>query len=123
MEVILFALLILITGLKFVLSPKEGAEIIKLTSKNEEAIMLSGMVSLMFAFFIFLHSGLNPEFEWDNLFFWIGAMATIKGLVRLFTPKTSMKVLKRIKAPQVPIWGFFAIMLGLALIVIETQLV
>lgn len=122
MTLTLFALFVLILCFKFVLHPKSGYKLIKNTLHSEEGVMLSGVAALAFALLIFSTSGIKFTLSWESSLTWIGVFAVAKGLMRIYLPSVCLKWIKRIKAEQLPIWGFFGLAFALALIYLDTQI-
>lgn len=122
MSLTLVALFILLLCLKFVLDPKGTYKLLKHSVHKEEGVMLSGVAALAFAMLIFMETGFELDFEWEYLLAWIGLIAALKGVVRLFFPGWTVKWVKRIKAQQLPVWGFLGLLFALFLVYVDTQI-
>ncbi|MEK7146421.1 MAG: hypothetical protein AAB802_04565 [Patescibacteria group bacterium] len=124
MTLTLLALLLLPTSLLAVVNPKEVQRVIKGLAQNPEDRYVTGFVVLFLGFFVFSFSTHEFGFEWPHLMTWMGALIALKGLVWMLFPGFVEKMVKKFnKTEMIPFYGFLRLLIILALIYIDTQVI
>lgn len=121
MSLTLLALFALPICLKVVLDPSGTYKFLTEWSRSAGLQFLSAVGPMMMAVLIF--STTTPKFawSWDSVLSWMGVLMALKGISHLFPGLVAWKM-RMIKEDRLPMFGFFALLLLLGMVYIDTQL-
>jgi len=122
MTLTLLALFLMPIYLKMVLDPKRCYKFFKKIYTDNTAQFVMGILILMLALIILSSTGLNFAWEWESLLAWIGLITGIKGIVHLI-PGALENKLKWFKPERLPFFGFLGLVMALALVYVDTQVI
>ena len=120
MTLSLLAILMLPISFKMVLDPSGTRRVLKQWSDSEGMQFFSSIVILLLTLLIFTTSELSFGLDWDSLLTWLGVLTGIKGVVTLM-PRVNKWKMKVLTEERLPIAGFASMLLALALVYIDTQ--
>ncbi len=121
MSLTLLALFVLPICLKMVLNPSSMAKTLKEWGNSSGLQFLSAVGPMMLALLIFSTSTVKFAWSWDSVLSWLGALIALKGLSHLSPSLVAWKV-RWAKEDRLPMFGFFGLLLALAMVYIDTQL-
>jgi hypothetical protein len=121
MSLTLFALFGLPLCLKMVLDPTGTATLLKEWSRSASLQFISAVGPLMLAVLIFSTSKLHFAWSWDSVLSWMGILIVLKGLSHLSPTLVAWKM-TWMKEERLPMFGFLGLLLLLAMVYIDTQL-
>lgn len=121
MSLTLFALFGLPLCLKMVLDPTGTAKLLKEWSNSASLQFISAVGPLMLAVLIFSTSKLHFAWSWDSVLSWMGILIALKGLSHLSPTLVAWKM-TWMKEERLPMFGFLGLLLLLAMVYIDTQL-
>ncbi len=121
MSLTLLALFGLAPCLKMVLDPSGMARLLKEWEKSPALQWVSAMGPLGLALLIFSTSEVHFGWNWDSVLSWLGAIIALKGIGHL-SPKVVEWKMRFMKEERLPMYGFLGLLLLLAMVYIDTQL-
>lgn len=122
MTLTLLAIFLAPLYLKIVLDPKGSHKAYKAIAKSTELQMTFSLVLLLLALMIFSQTGLELSFTWESLLAWLGLITFVKA-VAILVPGLLEKKMKMISESKMPILGFVGLLMVLALVYVDTQLI
>ncbi|MEK9159401.1 MAG: hypothetical protein AAB383_01590 [Patescibacteria group bacterium] len=120
MSLTLLAILILPIAFKMVLDPSGMRRVLKDWDDSMGLQFFSGIMTLMLALLVFISSEMSFSWDWESLLSWMGVLIGIKGVACLIPSVTKWKV-RMLTETRMPIAGFAAMLVALALVYIDTQ--
>lgn len=120
MSLTLLAILMLPISFKMVLDPSGTRRVLKQWSDSEAMQFFSSIVILVIALLIFTTSEVSFGWDWESLLTWLGVLTGIKGALTL-VPSLNKWKMKLLTEERLPIAGFASMLLALALVYIDTQ--
>lgn len=121
MSLTLLALFMLAPSLKMVLDPTGTYKLFKEWSNSASLQFISAVGPLMLAMLIFSTSELHFAWSWDSILSWMGILIVLKGLSHLSPTLVAWKM-RMVKEERLPMFGFLGLLLALAMVYIDTQL-
>lgn len=120
MTLTLLALLILPLAFKMVLDPSGMRRVLKDWSDSEGLQFFSSIVLMMLALLILTTSPVSFKWDWESLLSWLGLLTGIKGVFTLSSRVNKWKM-RFLTEERLPIFGFISMLLALALVYVDTQ--
>lgn len=120
MTLTLLAILMLPISFKMVLDPQGTRRVLKQWSDSEGMQFFSSITILVVALLIFTTSEVSFGLNWESLLTWLGVLTGIKGVATLI-PNLNKWKMKVLTEERLPIAGFAAMLMSLALVYIDTQ--
>ncbi len=120
MTLTLLAILILPIAFKMVLDPQGMTRILKEWDNSIGLQFFSGIVTMMLALLILTTSSVSFGWNWESVLSWIAVLTGIKGVLCFMPSVTKFKV-KMLTETRMPIVGFVMMLLALAMVYIDTQ--
>ncbi|MFA6024303.1 MAG: hypothetical protein WC777_03760 [Candidatus Gracilibacteria bacterium] len=120
MTLTLLALLMLPLEFKMVLDPKGTRRILKDFADSEGLQFFTSILLLVLALLMLTTSSVSFKWEWESLLSWLAVLTAVKGAATLIPSLNKWKV-KLLTEERLPIAGFISMLLTLALIYIDTQ--
>lgn len=121
MSLTLFALFGLPPCLRMVLDPTGTYKNLKEWSNSSTLQLISSMGLLTISMLIFSTSKLHFAWSWDSVLSWMGILIALKGLSHLSPTLVAWKM-TWMKEERLPMFGFLGLLLLLAMVYIDTQL-
>jgi hypothetical protein len=122
MSLTLLAIFLAPLYLKIVLDPKNSHKTFKNLSSSSETQITFSMVLLLLSVVILSSTGFKFGWDWQYLLAWLGAIIGVKGAVLLLFPEVMKSQLKRFTPGHMPALGFLGLLMTLALIYVDTQI-
>lgn len=122
MTLTLLVLAMLPIHLFIVVNPDRAKKTIENLIKPENCMPVAAIHFLM-ALMVLSWTGLKLKWDWDSVLGIIGVLIFVKGLAHLFFPEFKQRIIKKCIASSIQAVGFFAILLDLALIYVDTKLI
>lgn len=120
MTLTLLAILMVFPLLKMVLDPSGMYRILKEWSNSPALQFLSTLFPLLLALLILTTSTPRFEWNWDSMLTWMAVVIAVKGASHLFPSVVKWKM-NMISEKNIPVFGFLGLLLALALVYIDTQ--
>lgn len=121
MSLTLLALFMLPLLLKVVLDPSNSAKFLKEWGASRGMQWMGSLLALMMALLIFSTSTPHFAWSWDSVLSWMGVLIALKGIAHLFPSVVAWK-LRWVTEDRLPMFGFLGLLLLLAMVYIDTQL-
>jgi len=120
MSLTLLAILILPIAFKLVLDPQGMTRVLKEWDNSMGMQFFSGIVTMMLALLILTTSSVSFGWNWESALSWIAVLTGIKGVL-CFMPKVTKFKVRMLTETRMPIDGFAMMLLALAMVYIDTQ--
>lgn len=120
MTLTLFAIFILPIAFKMVLDPSGTRRVLKEWNDSVGMQFFSGISTMMLALLVLTTSQVSFGWDWESLLSWLAVITGIKGVACLVPGLTKWKV-GLLTEERLPIAGFAAMLLALAMVYIDTQ--
>lgn len=120
MTLTLFAIFILPIAFKMVLDPSGTRRVLKDWNDSVGMQFFSGISTMLLALLILTTSQVSFGWDWESLLSWLAVITGIKGVACLVPGLTKWKV-GLLTEERLPIAGFAAMLLALAMVYIDTQ--
>ncbi|MFA5792662.1 MAG: hypothetical protein WC897_02195 [Candidatus Gracilibacteria bacterium] len=122
MTLTLLALFLLPLSLKMVLDPEGMRDIIEDWADSRGLQFIGTVVLFGLSMLILLTSGSGLEFKWESLITWIGVLIAVKGIACMF-PQVAKLRERLLTESRIPIFGFIGLLMVLAFVYIDVQLI
>lgn len=121
MTLTLLALFLTPLYLMLVLDTDGAYKHFKNTAKDKTLQILHGAGMILLALLIFADHGFTFAFEWENLINWLGLIIYLKAVMFLLWEGTFKFWANWFTKKTIPAYGFFGLLVSLALIYIDTN--
>lgn len=122
MTLTMFVLAMLPIHLFVVLNPEKAKKTAENLLKPENNVPVAAFHFLI-ALLVLSNTGFNIKWQWESTLAILGVLMFLKGIDHLFFPELVQKFAKKVLSYSIQAIGFFAILLDLALIYVDTKLI